>query len=338
MVGFPVKGRSVRRRYFITLIGGAAAAWPLAARAQPERVRRIGVIMGFSAEDEVWQAYLATFRGRLEELGWTVGRNLKIDYRFVGDSPERTRIAAEELVGLGPDVIFVSTNPVVTAVLRATHTIPLVFTWVSDSVGSGYVASVAHPGGNITGFHNYEPALGGKWLEVLKEVAPSVRRVGVVHVPEIAANVAFIKVAQAASASLGVTVTALGVRDAADINRVLSDFAREPNGGLIVTPSPLTATRRDVIIATAARLKLPSIYTFRFYAASGGLASYGIDQLETVREAASYVDRILRGANPGDLPVQLPTKYQLVVNFKTAKALGLALPESFLQRADEVIE
>jgi len=328
----------VRRRYFITLIGGAAAAWPLAARAQPERVRRIGVIMGFSAEDEVWQAYLATFRGRLEELGWTVGRNLKIDYRFVGDSPERTRIAAEELVGLGPDVIFVSTNPVVTAVLRATHTIPLVFTWVSDSVGSGYVASVAHPGGNITGFHNYEPALGGKWLEVLKEVAPSVRRVGVVHVPEIAANVAFIKVAQAASASLGVTVTALGVRDAADINRVLSDFAREPNGGLIVTPSPLTATRRDVIIATAARLKLPSIYTFRFYAASGGLVSYGIDQLETVREAASYVDRILRGANPGDLPVQLPTKYQLVVNFKTAKALGLALPESFLQRADEVIE
>jgi putative ABC transport system substrate-binding protein len=209
---------------------------------------------------------------------------------------------------------------------------------VSDSVGSGYVASVAHPGGNITGFHNYEPALGGKWLEVLKEVAPSVRRVGVVHVPEIAANVAFIKVAQAASASLGVTVMALGVRDAADINRVLSDFAREPNGGLIVTPSPLTATRRDVIIATAARLKLPSIYTFRFYAASGGLVSYGIDQLETVREAASYVDRILRGANPGDLPVQLPTKYQLVVNFKTAKALGLALPESFLQRADEVIE
>src|SRR6516164_2087087 len=338
MVGFPVKGRSVRRRYFITLIGGAAAAWPLAARAQPERVRRIGVIMGFSAEDEVWQAYLATFRGRLEELGWTVGRNLKIDYRFVGDSTERTRAAAEELVGLGPDVIFVSTNPVVTAVLRATHTIPVVFTWVSDSVGSGYVASVAHPGGNITGFHNYEPALGGKWLEVLKEVAPSVRRVGVVHVPEIAANVAFIKVAQAASASLGVTVTALGVRDAADINRVLSDFAREPNGGLIVTPSPLTATRRDVIIATAARLKLPSIYTFRFYAASGGLVSYGIDQLETVREAASYVNRILRGANPGDLPVQLPTKYQLIINLRTAKALGLRPSESFLQRADEVIE
>jgi putative ABC transport system substrate-binding protein len=310
----------MKRREFITrsstVLLVPAVSWPLMASAQSERVRRIGVIMGFSAEDEVWQAYLATFRGRLEELGWTPGRNLKIDYRFVGDSAERTRAAAEELVALGPDVIFVSTNPVVTAVSRATHTIPVVF----------------------TGFHNYEPALGGKWLEVLKEVAPSVRRVGVVHVPEIAANVAFIKVAQAASASLGVTVTAAGVRDAANIDGVFSDFAREPNGGLIVTPSPLTATRRDVIIAAAARLKLPAIYTFRFYAASGGLISYGIDQLETVREAASYVDRILRGANPGDLPVQLPTKYQLVVNLKTAKALGLAVPESFLQRADEVIE
>jgi putative ABC transport system substrate-binding protein len=325
----------MRRRKFISLVGGAAAMWPLATRAQSERVRRIGVIMGFSAEDEVWQAYLATFRGRLEELGWTIGRNLKINYRFVGDSADRTRAAAEELVAVGPDVIFVSTNPVVTAVLRATRTIPVVFTWVSDSVGSGYVSSVAHPGGNITGFHNYEPALGGKWLELLKEVAPSVRRVGVIHVPEIAANVAFIKVAEAASAALGVTVTAVGVRDAADVDGVLSD---EPNGGLIVTPSPLTATRRDVIIATAARLKLPAIYTFRFYAASGGLISYGIDQLETVREAASYVDRILRGANVGDLPVQLPTKYQLVVNLKTAKDLGLTMPESFLQRADEVIE
>jgi putative ABC transport system substrate-binding protein len=294
--------------------------------------------MGFSAEDEVWQAYLATFRGRLQELGWAVGQNLRIDYRFVGDSTERTRLAAEELVALGPDVIFVSTNPVVTAVLRATHTVPIVFTWVSDSVGSGYVKSLAHPGGNITGFHNYEPALGGKWLEVLKEVAPSVRRVAVVHVPEISANVAFIRVAEVSSKPLGITVTGAGVRDVADIDSVLSDFAREPNGGLIVTPSPLTATRRDVIIAAAARLNLPAIYSFRFYAASGGLISYGIDQLETVREAASYVNRILRGENPGDLPVQLPTKYQLIINLKTAKALGLSPSESFLQRADEVIE
>jgi putative tryptophan/tyrosine transport system substrate-binding protein len=327
----------MRRRAFIELIG-AAASWPLIARAQSGRTRRIGVIMGFSAEDEVWQAYLATFRGRLQELGWVIGQNLRIDYRFVGDSTERTRIAAEELVALAPDVIFVSTNPVVTATLRATQTIPIVFTWVSDSVGSGYVKSLAHPGGNITGFHNYEPALGGKWLEVLKEVAPSVRRVAVVHVPEIAANVAFIRVAETVAGSLGVTVTAAGVRDAADVDRVLSDFAREPNGGLIVTPSPLTATRRDVIIATAARLKLPAIYSFRFYAASGGLISYGIDQLETVREAASYVNRILHGENPGDLPVQLPTKYHLIINLNTAKALGLQLSESFLQRADEVIE
>jgi putative tryptophan/tyrosine transport system substrate-binding protein len=329
----------VKRRDFFKLVSSVAIWPPLTARAQQsQKPARIGVIMGFSAEDEVWQAYLATFRGRLQELGWAVGQNLRIDYRFVGDSTERTRIGAEELVALKPDVIFVSTNPVVTAVLRATHTIPIVFTWVSDSVGSGYVKSLAHPGGNITGFHNYEPALGGKWLEVLKEVAPSVRRVAVVHVPEIAANVAFIRVTEASSKSLDVTVTAAGVRDAADVDSVLSDFAREPNGGLIVTPSPLTATRRDVIIAAAARLNLPAIYPFRFYAASGGLISYGIDQLETVREAASYINRILRGENPGDLPVQLPTKYQLIINLKTAKALGLKPSESFLQRADEVIE
>jgi putative ABC transport system substrate-binding protein len=332
-------GAGVKRRDFFNLVSSVAIWPPLTARAQQsQKPARIGVIMGFSAEDEVWQAYLATFRGRLQELGWAVGQNLRIDYRFVGDSTERTRLAAEELVALRPDVIFVSTNPVVTAVLRATHTIPIVFTWVSDSVGSGYVKSLAHPGGNITGFHNYEPALGGKWLEVLKEVAPFVRRVAFVHVPEIAANVAFIRVAEASSKPLDVTVTAAGVRDAADIDSVLSDFAREPNGGLIVTPSPLTATRRDVIIAAAARLNLPAIYSFRFYAASGGLISYGIDQLETVREAASYVNRILRGENPSDLPVQLPTKYQLIINLKTAKALGLRPSESFLQRADEVIE
>jgi ABC-type uncharacterized transport system substrate-binding protein len=301
-------------------------------------MRRIGVLMGFAEHDDVWQAYLAAFRQRLRDLGWTNGRNLRIDYRFTGENPERIRVAAGELVALAPDVIFVSTNPVVSALMRVTRTIPIVFTWVSDSVGSGFVASLAHPGGNITGFHNFEPALGGKWLELLKEIAPGVRRAAVVHVPEIAANVAFIHVAEAASTSLGMTVIAAGVRDAADIERVLTEFAREPNGGLIVTPSPLTATRRDLIIAVAARLGLPAIYSFRFYATSGGLVSYGIDQLETVREAASYVDRILRGVNPGELPVQLPTKYQLVVNLKTAKALGLTIPESFLLRADEVIE
>jgi len=329
----------MRRRKFLGVLGGVAAAWPLVASAQqPDRVRRIGVLMGFSENDDVWQAYLTAFKQRLQDLGWTDGRNVRFDIRFTGDSAERTRIAAAELVALAPDVIFVTTNPVVSALTQATRTIPIVFTWVSDSVGSGYVASLAHPGGNVTGFHNFEPAMGGKWLGVLKQIAPRVRRAAVVHVPEIAANVAFIRVAEAASTSLGMTVTAAGVRDAADIERVLMEFAREPNGGLIVTPSPLTATKRDLIIAVAARLGLPAIYSFRFYVASGGLVSYGIDQLETVREVASYVDRILRGANPGELPVQLPTKFQLVVNLKTAKTLGLTIPESFLLFADEVIE
>jgi putative ABC transport system substrate-binding protein len=329
----------MRRRKFLGVLGGVAAAWPLVASAQqPDRVRRIGVLMGFSENDEVWQAYLTAFKQRLQDLGWTDGRNVRFDIRFTGESTERTRIAAAELVALAPDVIFVTTNPVVSALTQATRTIPIVFTWVSDSVGSGYVANLAHPGGNVTGFHNFEPAMGGKWLGVLKQIAPRVRRAAVVHVPEIAANVAFIRVAEAASTSLGMTVTAAGVRDAADIERVLMEFAREPNGGLIVTPSPLTATKRDLIIAVAARLGLPAIYSFRFYVASGGLVSYGIDQLETVREVASYVDRILRGANPGELPVQLPTKFQLVVNLKTAKTLGLTIPESFLLFADEVIE
>jgi putative tryptophan/tyrosine transport system substrate-binding protein len=231
-----------------------------------------------------------------------------------------------------------STNPVVSAVLQATGTIPIVFTWVSDSVGSGYVANVARPGGNITGFHNYEPALGAKWMGILKEIAPAVRRVAFVHVPEITANVAFMRVAEASSAAFGLTVSGAGVRNAADIERVLTEFALEPNGALVVTPSPLTATRRDVIVEWAARLHLPAIYPFRFYADSGGLISYGIDQRELVREAASYIDRILRGAHPGDLPVQLPTKYQLVINLKTSNALGLNVPTSMQLLADDVIE
>jgi len=329
----------MRRREFIGVLGGAAAAWPLGALAQQrDHPRRIGVLMGFAETDEVWQIYLRVFRERLRDFGWTDGQNVKFEYRFAGESAERTRVAATELIASKPDVLFVSTNPAVSALLRETNTIPIVFTWVSDSVGSGYVSSLAHPGGNITGFHNYEPAVGGKWLGILKQIAPQVRRVGVIHVPEIAANVAFIRVADATSKPLGMTVTGLGVRDAADIDRVLADFAREPNGGLIVTPSPLTATKRDVIIANAAKLRLPAMYSFRFYVASGGLVSYGIDQLETVREAASYVDRILRGANPADLPVQLPTKFSLVVNLKTARELGLTITESFLLFADEIIE
>jgi len=327
----------MRRRKFITLLGGAAT-WPLAARAEKnDGVRRVGVIMGFAENDEVWQAYLASFRQGLQELGWTDERNIRFDYRFTGDSEERMRAMAEDVVGLTPDVIFVSTNSVVSATLKATRSIPIVFTWVSDPVGSGFVANLPRPGANITGFHNFEPAIGGKWVAFLKQIAPDLRRVAVVHVPEIVPNVGFLRVIEAAAPSLGLSVTAAEVRNAADIERVLSAFGQE-GGGLIVTPSALTATRRDLIIALAARHRLPAIYSFGFYAESGGLMSYGINQLELVRAAASYVDRILRGTSPGDLPVQLPLRYELVINLKTAAALGLAVPNSLQLLADGVIE
>jgi len=330
-----MQSSQLRRREFITLLGGAAA-WPLAARAKKDDgVRRVGVIMGFAENDEVWQAYLASFRQGLQELGWTDGRNIRFDYRFTGDSEERMRNMAEEVVGLKPDVILVSTNSVVSATLKATRSIPIVFTWVSDPVGSGFVTNLPHPGGNITGFHNFEPAIGGKWVAFLKQIAPDLRRVAVVHVPEIVP--AFLHVIEAAAPSLGLSVTAAEVRNAADIDRVLSALGQE-GGGLIVTPSALTATRRDLIIALAARLRLPAIYSFGFYAESGGLMSYGINQLELVRAAASYVDRILRGTSPGDLPVQLPLRYELIINLKTAAALGLAVPNSLQLLADGVIE
>jgi len=327
----------MRRRDFVAVLGGAAT-WPLAAYAQKsDQVKRVGVIMGFAENDEVWQAYLANFRQGLQELRWTDGRNIRFDYRFTGDSEELMRSMAEELVALQPDVILVSTNSVVSATLKATRSIPVVFTWVSDPVGSGFVTNLPHPGGNITGFHNFEPAIGGKWLAFLKQIAPDLRHVAVVHVPEIVPNVAFLHVIEAAARSLDVSVTAAGVRNAADIERVLSAFGQE-GGGLIVTPSALTATRRDLIITLAARLRLPAIYSFGFYAESGGLMSYGINQLELVRSAASYVDRILRGTSPGDLPVQLPLRYELVINLRTAAALGLAVPNPLRLLADGVIE
>jgi len=327
----------MRRRAFITLLGGAAM-WPFPARAEKsDWPKRVGVIMGFAENDEVWQAYLATFRQVLYELGWVDGRNIRFDYRFTGDDDERMRSMTEEIVGLGPDVILVATNSAVSAALKATRSIPIVFTWVSDPVGSGFVPSLHHPGGNITGFHNFEAAIGGKWLAYLSQIAPALHRVAVVHVPEIAPNVAFLRVVESLAPKMGIAVTPAAVRNAADIERVLSAFGQE-GGGLIVTPSALTATRRDLIISLAARFGLPAIYSFGFYAASGGLMSYGINQLELVRSAASYVDQILRGKNPGDLPVQLPLKYELVINLKTAAALGLALPNSLQLLADEVIE
>jgi putative ABC transport system substrate-binding protein len=329
----------LRRREFITLLGGAAAAWPVAAPAQTnDRVRRVGVIMGFAQNDEVWQAYLATLKQGLQELGWVAGRNIRFDYRFTGESDDRMRVVAEEIVALAPDVIFVATNSVMSATLKATRSIPIVFTWVSDPVGSGFVPNLVRPGGNVTGFHNFEPAIGGKWLDLLRQVVPGLRRVAVLHVPDIVPNVAFLRVVEAAAPAFGIAVTAAEVRNAADIERVLPAFAQDGGGGLIVTPSALTASRRDLIIALSARLGLPAIYSFRFYAASGGLMSYGIDQLELVRAAASYVDRILRGTNPGELPVQLPTRFELVINLKTAGALGLTVPNSLQLLADEVIE
>jgi putative ABC transport system substrate-binding protein len=325
------------RRAFVTLLG-SAAIWPFATLAEKsDGVRRVGVIMGFAESDEVWQTYLATFRRTLQDLGWTDGRNIRFDYRFTGDSEERMRSTAEEIVGLAPDVILTSTNSAVSATLNATRSIPIVFTWVSDPVGSGFVTNLPHPGGKITGFHNFEPAIGGKWLAYLSQIAPALRRVAVVHVPEVTPNVAFLRVIEAAAPQMGLAVTPAEIRNAADIERVISAFGQQ-GGGLIVTPSALTATRRDLIIGLAARFGLPAIYSFGFYAASGGLISYGINQQEQARPAASYVDQILRGANPGDLPVQLPLKYELVINLKTAVALGLTVPNSLQLLADQVIE
>jgi putative tryptophan/tyrosine transport system substrate-binding protein len=273
------------RRAFVTLLSGAAV-WPLAALAQKsDGVRRIGVIMGFAEEDAVWQAYLATFRQALQELGWTDGRNIRFDYRFSGESEELMRRMAEEIVGLKPDVILAATNSVVSQTLNVTRSIPVVFTWVSDPVRSGFVPNLYHPGGKVTGFHNFEPAIGGKWLGYLNQIAPGLRRVAVVHVPEIAPNVAFLRVIEAAAPQIGIAVSPAEIRNPADIERVLSDFGRQ-GGGLIVTPSALTATRRDLIVDLAARFKLPAIYSFGFYAESGGLISYGINQQEQARPAA----------------------------------------------------
>ncbi|HSP49981.1 MAG TPA: ABC transporter substrate-binding protein [Pseudolabrys sp.] len=316
----------MRRREFIMLLGGAAITWPLAARAQQsERMRRIGVLARFNKNDPELQVNLAAFKQRLVDLGWTDGRNVAIDYRFTSGSAEYIRTVAGELVATTPDVIFAGSNVSVAALPLAANITPIVFTQVSDPVGSGFVASLARPGGNITGFQSYEPAIGGKWLEVLREIAPGVSRVAVVHNPNVTANVAFLHAAETAATSLGVTLTAAGVRDAADIECILTAFAREPNGGIIVTPSPVTNTteKRELIIALAAWLGLPAIYPYRLSAASSGLISYSYDQMAQWQGGASYVDRVLRGAKPAELPVQAPTKYEMVINLKTAKALGI---------------
>jgi putative ABC transport system substrate-binding protein len=328
----------MKRREFMTLIGGATA-WPLAARAQQtDRMQRVGLLMGYSEGDPEGQANLAAFRQGLQKLGWIEGRNIRIDTRWGGADPDKARTFAKELVGMKPDVIVPNTN-LMTAILQPeTHTIPIVFVFVGDPVGSGYVASLARPGGNITGFSALDPAIGGKWLEILKEIAPHVTRVAVILHPETPPNVGFWRAAEAAAPSFGVKVIALGVHNVAEIEGRVTEFAAESNGGLIIAPHAVTLVHRNVIIGLAARYRLPAVYGFRIFATSGGLISYGTSPIEQFRRGASYVDRILKGEKPGDLPVQNPTKYELVINLKTAKALGVDVPLNLQQLADEVIE
>jgi ABC-type uncharacterized transport system substrate-binding protein len=330
----------MRRRDFIRGFCGSAVGWPLAARAQQTgRARRIGVLIPFENEDDpqvkdLWPA----FKQRLAELGWVVGRNIQFDVHFTTQNIDRIRAGAADIAASGPELIYVWSNPGLAAMKQATQTIPVVFVLVSDPVASGLVANLARPGGNITGFQNFETAIGGKWLELLKEAAPGVRRVGVLYNQSIVANVEFLRTAQHESSSVGVTVMPAELHDTADIEHVVTEFAREPDSGLIVTPNPLNARNTEVIIGLAAQLRLPAIYPFRLDPQKGGLMSYGFDTIEQQRRAADYVDRVLKGEKPADLPVQAPTKYQLVINLKTAKALGLDVPLLLQQRADEIIE
>jgi putative tryptophan/tyrosine transport system substrate-binding protein len=329
----------MRRRAFITLLGGAAAAWPLAARAQQgERIRRIGVLQAISETDPEAHLRKAAFVGGLQKLGWTEGTNVTIDYRWAGADADRIRLYATEIAGMQPDVIWTSGALPLLPLKRATRTIPIVFMQVYDPVGSGFVASLTRPGGNITGFTLGEFTMGGKILEVLKEVAPQVNRVAVILNLEQPPHVAMWRSIEATAPSFGVRLTPADVQGPAEIERAMEAFAREPNGGLIVLPGPVTIAHRELITTLAARHRLPAAYAFRFFVMGGGLLSYGIDSADQSRQAAGYVDRILKGEKPGDLPVQQPTKFELVINLKTAKALGLDVPATVLARADEVIE
>jgi putative tryptophan/tyrosine transport system substrate-binding protein len=328
----------VKRREFITLLGGAAA-WPRAARAQPaDRMRRIGVLMPFTAGDLSGRSRLATFVQTLQQLGWTDGRNVRIDPRWGGGNARDIRKFAAELVALAPDVILADSSATVAPLLEVTPSVPIVFTIVADPVGAGYVDSLARPGGNITGFTNFEYSITGKWLELLKDIDPRVTRAAVLRESAIAAGPGQFGAIQAVAPSLGVDLRAVDVRDAGEIERAIAAFAQGSNGGLIVTGSPAAAFHRALIIALAARHRLPAVYNSRPYAADGGLISYGPDFVDQYRRAAGYVDRVLKGEKPADLPVQAPTRYELVINLKTAKALSLDVPTSLLARADEVIE
>jgi len=329
----------LKRRAFITLLGGAAAAWPLGARAQQgEHMRRLGVLMPLAADDPEAQARNAAFLQGLQDLGWTVGRNVRLDYRWAGDDAERVRRYAAELVALSPNVILATGNSAVGPLLQTTSTVPVVFVQVTDPVGGGLVESLARPGRNATGFTSFEYAIGGKWLELLKEMAPRVKRAVVLRNPAESSEIGQLAAIQSVASSLGVELQPLNVHDVAEIERVISKFSRETNGGLIVTASGLAIGHRELITTLAARHQLPAIYPLRLFATVGGLISFGPDTIDPYRRAAGYVDRILKGEKPADLPVQAPTKYELVINLKTAKALGLEVPPTLLARADEVIE
>jgi putative ABC transport system substrate-binding protein len=330
----------LRRREFIAALGGAAVSWPLGARAQqPERVRRIGVLTDLPSDDAEAQLRNAAFLQGLQTLGWMVGRNLRIDFRWgTGGDADRLRAYAAELVALAPDAILaVAITPLV-QMQQATRTVPIVFVQASDPVGAGFVASLARPGGNITGFTLFEYGFSAKWLELLKEIAPDVTRVAVLRDPSNPSGTGQFGAIQAMAPSLRVDLSPVDMRDAGGIEPAIAAFARGSNGGMIVLPGSLTITHRAQIIALAARHRLPTVYPFRYYAAAGGLISYGPDAVDQYRLAAGYIDRILKGEKPADLPVQAPTKYELVLNLKTAKALGLDVPPMLLARADEVIE
>ena len=331
----------MRRRDFITLIGGAAAGWPIAARGQQaEQMRRIGVLMSVAADDPRWKALLAAgLRDGLARLGWIEGSTIHIDYRFAGGNPDQFSVLAKELVALHPEVIFAQSTPVTAALQRETRAIAIVFVEVSDPIGSGFIASLAHPGGNVTGIIQYEPGIAGKWLAMLKEIAPNLARVALLANPKGTAYEYFLRNATAAASSLGIEIISSPVDNVADIERSIGSLARQDNGGLLCPPETFITAHRNLVIALAAKYRLPAVYPWRqFVTDDGGLMSYGIDLVDVYQQSASYIDRILRGANPADLPVQSPTKYETALNLKTAKALGFSVPASLLVRADEVIE
>ena len=328
----------MRRREFIGLLSSAAATWPLAVRAQ-ERMRRIGILLPAAADDPAWQAWVGAFLQALGELGWTIGRNVRIDTRWAGANAAEIRRHAAELAALAPDVILAAGTSTVGPLLQATRTVPVVFPNVGDPVGAGFVESLARPGGNATGFLAFEYSLSGKWLELLKEIAPGVTRVAVLRDPATPSGVGQFSVIQAVAPPLRVEVNPINMRrDAGEIERAIAAFAGSPNGGLILTAAALSLLHHNLIVTLAARHKLPAVYAYRNIVTAGGLISYGADYTDQYRRAAGYVDRILKGEKPADLPVQAPTKYELVINLKTAKALGLEVPATLLARADEVIE